>query len=69
MTMFIAGNPGAGKSYFAREMIKLFPDTYKILLFTGLEEGDGNFDELAKTPGRLFKVRMTVENLSSFSLE
>lgn len=69
MTMFIAGNPGAGKSYFAKEMIKLFPTSYKILLFTGLEEGDGNFDELAKVPDRLFKVRMTPENLTTFSLD
>ena len=69
MTMFIAGNPGAGKSYFAKEMIKLFPKSFKILLFTGLEEGDGNFDELGREPDRLFKIRMTPENLSSFSLE
>ena len=69
MTMFIAGNPGAGKSYLAKEMIKLFPKKYKILLFTALEESDGNFEELSKDKNRLFKVNMSPENLETFSLE
>ena len=48
MTMFIAGAPGAGKSYLAKQMINLLPSTYDILLFTALEEKDGNFDDLGK---------------------
>lgn len=69
MTMFIAGTPGAGKSYLAKEMIKLFPKDYKVLLFTALEEGDGNFKELVKDKKRFFKIAMTPENLSTFSLD
>ena len=56
MTMFIAGTPGAGKSYLAKQMIKLLPPTIPILLFTALQENDGNFDELGKE--RLFKIKM-----------
>ena len=67
MTMFIAGNPGAGKSYLAKEMIKLMPKDYNILLFTALEENDGNFDDLDKE--HLFKVRMEPDVLRSISLE
>lgn len=69
MTMFIAGTPGAGKSYLAKEMIKLFPKNYKVLLFTALEEGDGNFKDLVKDKKRFFKIAMTPENLSTFSLD
>ena len=66
MTMFIAGAPGAGKSYLAKQMINLLPNTYDILLFTALEEKDGNFDDLGK--GRLYKIKMTPENLSAITL-
>ena len=66
MTMFIAGAPGAGKSYLAKEMINLLPDTYDILLFTALEEKDGNFDDLGK--GRLYKIKMTPETLGRITL-
>lgn len=63
--MFIAGNPGAGKSYFASEIIDLFPEDSEVLLFTGLEEKDGNFDHLK---GKLYKIKMTEENLSRLTL-
>ena len=66
MTMFIAGTPGAGKSYLAKQMINLLPSTYDILLFTALQENDGNFDDLGT--GRLFKVRMTPEILKQITL-
>ena len=66
MTMFIAGTPGAGKSYLAKEMINLLPATYQILLFTALEEKDGNFDSLGKD--RLFKIRMVPEVLGNITL-
>lgn len=66
MTMFIAGAPGAGKSYLAKEMINLLPENFEILLFTALEEKDGNFDDLGK--GRLYKIKMTPETLSSITL-
>lgn len=66
MTMFIAGTPGAGKSYLAKEMINLFPADVKILLFTALEENDGNFDELGKD--RIFKIKMTPEVLGKITL-
>ena len=66
MTMFIAGAPGAGKSYLAKQMINLLPPDFDILLFTALEEKDGNFDDLGK--GRLYKIKMTPENLSTITL-
>ena len=66
MTMFIAGTPGAGKSYLAKQMINLLPPNLPIMLFTALEENDGNFDELGKN--RLFKIRMDPEVLSKISL-
>ena len=67
LTMFISGTPGAGKSYLAKEMINLLPDNLDILLFTALEEKDGNFDDIKKE--RLFKVRMVPEILSSITLK
>ena len=66
MTMFIAGTPGAGKSYLAKQMINLLPNNFDILLFTALEEKDGNFDDLGK--GRLFKIKMVPDVLSKISL-
>ena len=66
LTMFIAGTPGAGKSYLAKQMINLLPETLEILLFTALEEKDGNFDELGKD--RLFKIKMTPEVLGKITL-
>ena len=66
MTMFIAGAPGAGKSYLAKQMIGLLPSNLDILLFTALEENDGNFDDLGKD--RLFKIKMTPDVLSKISL-
>ena len=67
LTMFIAGAPGAGKSYLAKSMINLLPKTLPILLFTALDERDGNFEELGKE--RLHKIKMTPENLSSINLK
>ena len=67
MTMFIAGTPGAGKSYLAKQMINLMSNTCPIMLFTALEEKDGNFDSLGKE--RLFKIKMTPEVLSKISLK
>lgn len=66
MTMFIAGTPGAGKSYLAKEMINLLPRDIKILLFTALEENDGNFDELGTD--RIFKIKMVPDVLSKITL-
>lgn len=66
MTMFIAGPPGAGKSYLATELIKQLPSDYNICLFTALEEKDGNFKSLGKD--RLFKIKMEPETLRSISL-
>lgn len=66
LTMFIAGLPGAGKSYLAKEMINLLPRTTNILLFTALEENDGNFDDLGKE--RIFKIKMKPEVLSQIKL-
>lgn len=67
MTVFIAGIPGAGKTYLAKELIKLLPPTLDILLFTALEENDGNFDELGKS--RIYKIKMTPENLDKITLK
>lgn len=66
LTMFIAGVPGAGKSYLAKEMINLLPKNLPILLFTALEESDGNFDDLGKN--RLFKIKMDPSVLESITL-
>lgn len=66
MTMFIAGAPGAGKSYLAKQMIKLLPTNIPILLFTALEENDGNFDDLGKD--RIYKIKMKPEILSKINL-
>ena len=67
LTMFIAGAPGAGKSYLAKQMINLLPSNIPILLFTALEEGDGNFKDLGKD--RLYTIKMTPENLSTITLK
>lgn len=66
LTMFIAGTPGAGKSYLAKQMIKLLPLNIPILLFTALEEKDGNFSELGED--RLFKIKMTPDVLTKINL-
>ena len=47
-------------------MINLLPSDLDILLFTALEEKDGNFDDLGKS--RLFKIRMTPDVLSKIKL-
>lgn len=67
MTMFIAGTPGAGKSYLAKQMIGLLPKDFDILLFTALEEKDGNFDELGTE--RLHKIKMSPDVLSTINLK
>lgn len=65
LTAFIPGNPGAGKSYLANELIHLLPDDYQVLLFTAIEEEDGNFSSLGD---RLHKIRLEPDNLSRMSL-
>ena len=67
LTAFIPGNPGAGKSYLTNELLHLLPPDSDILLFTSLEEDDGNFSAL-KRAGRLFKIKMTKENLERLTL-
>lgn len=64
LTAFIPGNPGAGKSYLAAELIKTLPSDYDVLLFTALEEEDGNFEDIR----RLWKIKMTEENLERMTL-
>lgn len=70
LTMFIGGIPGAGKTYLAKQMIGLLPDTddIDVLLFTALEEKDGNFDDLDKKK-RLFKIKMTPDVLRQINLK
>lgn len=65
LTAFIPGNPGAGKSFLANELIELLPSTSEVLLFTALDEEDGNFEDLK---GRLYKIKMTPENLQKINL-
>lgn len=65
LSILIAGNPGAGKSYLATQLINMFPDDYEVLLFTALEEEDGNFSHLKN---KLYKIRMEPENLQRLSL-
>lgn len=65
LTAFIPGNPGAGKSYLANELIELLPSYSEVLLFTALDEEDGNFKGLKN---RLYKIRMTPENLEKLTL-
>lgn len=64
LTAFIPGNPGAGKSYLAAELIESLPADYDVLLFTALEEDDGNFANIK----RLYKIKMTEENLERMTL-
>lgn len=66
VSVFIAGNPGAGKSYLAKEIINSMPRGTDVLLFTALEESDGNFDDLIHP---VYKIKMTVENLEQITLE
>lgn len=65
LTAFIPGNPGAGKSYLAKELINLLPSDYDVLLFTALEEEDGNFKDLKQ---KLYKIKMEPENLRRMTL-
>lgn len=64
LTAFIPGNPNAGKSYLAAELIKTLPSDYDVLLFTALEEEDGNFADLK----RLWKVKLVPEKLELMTL-
>lgn len=66
VSIFIAGNPGAGKSYLAKEIINSMPRGTDVLLFTALEESDGNFDELNHP---VYKIKMTPDNLNNITLE
>lgn len=66
LTVFIAGAPGAGKSYLAAELIDLLPRYSEVLLVTDLKEDDGNF---ASFKDRLYKIRMEPENLDRLTLE
>lgn len=65
LTAFIPGNPGAGKSFLANQLIELLPQNSEVLLFTALEEEDGNFADLKD---RLYKIKMTPENLRQITL-
>lgn len=65
LTIFLPGNPGAGKSYFASQLIQRFPESYQILLFTSLEEEDSNFDSFRR---RINKVRMEPDVLARINV-
>ena len=65
LTIFIAGNPGAGKSFLSKDLINLFPQNTDVLLFTALEEEDGNF---RNSEHPVHKIRMEPENLSRITL-
>lgn len=67
LTAFIPGNPGAGKSYLTNELLMLLPRNADVLLFTALDEDDGNFDHI-RDMGRLFKIKLTPENLKKLTL-
>lgn len=60
LTAFLAGNPGAGKSYLAADLIKMLPKSADILLFTALDETDGNFEKL---PQKIWKISLEPEKL------
>lgn len=65
VSIFIAGNPGAGKSYLAKDIIRSLPPSFDILLFTALEEEDGNFSEFKN---RIHKIKMIPEVLERITL-
>lgn len=65
LTIFVAGAPGAGKSYFSKQLIEYLPKDYDVLLFTALEEDDGNFSEIGP---RLHKVKMVPDVLRRITL-
>ena len=74
VSIFIAGNPGAGKSFLAKDIIRSLPPSFDILLFTALEEEDGNIRKRGKFPLLLFddidKIRdKRVEKLTYAILE
>lgn len=64
-TVFVAGSPGVGKSYFVARCLETFPEDYKVMLFTALTEEDDNFRDL---PQQIFRVKMSPEVLGKINL-
>lgn len=64
-SVFVAGSPGVGKSYFVARCLETFPEDYKVMLFTALTEEDDNFKDL---PQEIFKVKMVPEILRKINL-
>lgn len=65
-SIFIAGVPNAGKSYFTAQLLKLFPETYEVLLFTDLEENDANFKDIKQ---KVWKIKMKPEILKKINMD
>ena len=65
LTIFLPGNPGAGKSYYASQLIQRLPANTQILLFTSLDEFDSNFEPFRS---RINKVRMDPEVLKKINV-
>lgn len=68
VSMFLAGPPGAGKSYFIAHTLPLLPDiNIPIYLFTSVESADDQFASIP--PEHLRRVRMNPEIVSKITLE
>lgn len=65
LTIFLPGNPGAGKSYYASQLIQRLPLNTQILLFTSLDEFDSNFEPFRS---RINKVRMHPDVLKKINV-
>lgn len=64
LTLFIPGNPGAGKSYYASQIIQRMREDMPILLFTSLDEDDDNFRAFSD---RIMRVRMEPDTLRAIN--
>ena len=64
-SLYVAGVPNAGKSYFTAQILKLFPKNYEVLLFSALDEKDSNFDDI---PQKIWKINIFSEKFNELNL-
>ena len=69
VTVFLAGGPGSGKSYFASEILETLPRQANILLLTGLTEPDAHFTEFEEQKRLWRPSPLTVEKVKRMTLD
>lgn len=69
VTVFLAGGPGSGKSYFASQILESLPRKAQILLLTGLTEPDAHFTEFEKEKRLWRPSPLTQEKLKRMTLD